>query len=218
MPIRIFMENVSEIRNTEETPIEIDPWTDIWIRPRKTINWVINQNKGVLINLIFIYFGGVYYGITNAESSSLGDSMSLGHILLVALLLSGLGGLISYNIFIWLISLSGTWLGGKGDFKNLQSAIAWTMIPAIAGLVLAIIGYIVFGMELFQSDKSYLVILIRIYGIIESILIIWHIVLTIITISEVQKFPISKAILSILIAVLIIAIPAIFVGYLARLF
>lgn len=218
MPIRIFMENVSEIRNTEETPIEIDPWTDIWIRPRKTINWVINQNKGVLINLIFIYFGGVYYGITNAESSSLGDSMSLRHILLVALLLSGLGGLISYNIFIWLISLSGTWLGGKGDFKNLQSAIAWTMIPAIAGLVLAIIGYIVFGMELFQSDKSYLVILIRIYGIIESILIIWHIVLTIITISEVQKFPISKAILSILIAVLIIAIPAIFIGYLARLF
>ncbi|TAM98596.1 MAG: hypothetical protein EPN39_08680 [Chitinophagaceae bacterium] len=212
------MENVSEIRNTEETPIEIDPWTDIWIRPRKTINWVINQNKGVLINLIFIYFGGVYYGITNAESSSLGDSMSLRHILLVALLLSGLGGLISYNIFIWLISLSGTWLGGKGDFKNLQSAIAWTMIPAIAGLVLAIIGYIVFGMELFQSDKSYLVILIRIYGIIESILIIWHIVLTIITISEVQKFPISKAILSILIAVLIIAIPAIFIGYLARLF
>lgn len=45
------MENIDEIGSNEKTQKETDPWTDIWIRPRKAINWVISQDKLKCLNL-----------------------------------------------------------------------------------------------------------------------------------------------------------------------
>jgi hypothetical protein len=87
----------------KQTPDEIEavnPWTDIWVRPRQTIDWITDNYSSLLITLILIYLGGVCFGIAQAELNRYGDSMSVGTIMALAIFLSGFGGLLTYNLWI----------------------------------------------------------------------------------------------------------------------
>jgi len=201
---------------------EVSPWTDIWVRPRQTIDWIVDNYSSLLTTTILIYLGGVYFGIGQAELKDFGDRKEVSDILTSSIFISGLGGLITYNMWIWAIDFCASWFGGKGNFRKTQIAFAWAMLPMAAGLILSLIGYIIFEEELFTSEtpnidgSDFLTISLWTYGILEFFLGIWHIILLIVTVSQVQRLTIIKSIASIVTGLLILILPLIGLVFLIR--
>jgi hypothetical protein len=200
---------------TEGDVEEISPWTDIWFSPRRTIDWVISNNYSLLTVGILIYLGGVHYGISQAELKNLGDTKETGSILVTCLFLSGLGGLVFYNLWIWAIDFCSMWFGGKGNFKKTQAAFAWSMMPIVIGLSLSVISYILFEDEMFTSytptieNNQFLAYTYWGIGTLEAILGIWHFALLVITVSQVQQFSAIRSFASIVSGILILLVPVI---------
>jgi len=200
---------------TDDIEEEVNPWTDIWVRPRQTIDWIIDNHSNLLTTTILIYLGGVYFGIGQAEFKDYGDKMDVSKILTMTIFVSGFGGLLTYNIWIWAIDFCASWFGGKGNFRKTQIAFAWAMLPMAAGLILTLIGHVLFEDELFTSDtpnidgSDFLTISLWTYGIIELVLGIWHVVLLVVTVSQVQRFSVAKSIASIITGLLILILPLI---------
>jgi len=213
---------VSDIEQTTDHIEEVSPWTDIWVRPRQTIDWIIDNYSSLLTTIILIFLGGVYFGIGQAELKNYGDKKEVSNILTSSILISGLGGLITYNMWIWSIDFCASWFGGKGNFRKTQIAFAWAMLPMAAGLILTLIGYVLFEGELFTSEtpningSGFLTISIWTYGILEVVLGIWHVVLLIVTVSQVQRLTIIKSIASISTGFLILILPLIGFIFLMR--
>jgi hypothetical protein len=208
---------MSEQLNTdqliEEDTEEINPWTDIWIRPRQTIDFVINNSPSILTSVVLIYLGGVHFGIGQAEMKYYGDRKTISEILTTSIFISGLGGLLTYHLWIGAIDFLASLFGGKGNFRKTQAAFAWAMLPMIAGLILTIVGYIFFEEELFMSDKSntngsgFLTISFVVYRVLEVVLAIWHAVLLVVTISQVQRLKIAKSIVCVFGGILLLTLP-----------
>lgn len=213
---------MNELEQTTDEIEEVNPWTDIWVRPRQTINWIIDNYSSQLTTIILIYLGGVYFGIGQAELKDFGDKMEVSSILKTIIFISGLGGLVTYNIWIWIIDFCASWFGGKGNLKKTQIAFAWAMLPMAAGLILTLIGYALFEEELFTSytpninGSTFLTACLWIYGILEIVLGAWHLVLLVATVSQVQRLSIIKSIASIVTSILIIFVPLFGLGFLMR--
>lgn len=206
-----------DAQNTDSEFEAINPWSDIWLKPRATINWIITYRSSLLIPMLLIYLGSVYWGINQAHTKGSGDVQSTNYILFMAFFVSGIGGLIVYNFVIVLIDLTATWLGGKGNIKKTQLAFAWSLIPSMLSFIITIIVFGLFEDELFtiQTSRidrySFLSISLHVYTILIFILEIWHICLLLITLAEVQKISKVKAALSILIAALLIVLPVVLI-------
>jgi hypothetical protein len=206
---------MSDFEQTTNDIEEISPWTDIWVRPRQTMDWIIANYSSLLTAIVLIYLGGVYFGIGQAEIKDYGDKMEVGRILTMTIFVSGFGGLLTYNIWIWAIDFCASWFGGKGNFRKTQLAFAWAMLPMAAGLILTLIGYVLFEEELFTSEtpnidgSDFLTISLWTYGILELMLGVWHIALLVVTVSQVQRFSIVKSIASIVTGLLILILPLI---------
>ncbi|HEX5170426.1 MAG TPA: Yip1 family protein [Cyclobacteriaceae bacterium] len=213
------MNDVEQITNEAE---QINPWMDIWTRPRQTIDWIIGNHSSLLTTLTLIYVGGVCFGIQQAEVKSLGDQKELSNILITSIFISGLGGLVIYNLWVFAIEFCSLLFGGKGNFKKTQTAFAWAMLPVIASLILTLIGYVLFGEELFASKKSnidssdFLTVSFWTYAIIKFLLGIWHLVLIIILVSQVQKLPVIKSAASIVMGFLLVVSVLVGIVFLLR--
>lgn len=213
---------MSEIEKVTDDLEDINPWIEIWTRPRQTIDWIIDNNASFITTTILIYLGGVHFGLTHAEFNNTGDKKEVIDIFTASILISGLGGLVTYSIWIWSIDFCSLWFGGKGNFKKTQIAFAWTMVPLIAGIVLKLIGYVLFEEELFKSEtpdingSQFFTIALWIYGILEIMLGVWHTVLVVVTVSHVQKLSIIKSIFSILLAFVLLMLPFFVIGLLTR--
>jgi hypothetical protein len=206
---------MSDLEQTTDEIEEVSPWTDIWVRPRQTIDWIIDNYASLLTTMFLIYLGGVYFGIGQAELKDHGDNMGVSTIITMTIFVSGFGGLLTYNIWIWAIDFCASWYGGKGNFRKTQIAFAWAMLPMAAGLILTLIGYVLFEEELFTSEtpnidgSDFLTISLWTYGILELVLGVWHIILLVVTVSQVQRFSIIKSMASILTGLLILILPLI---------
>jgi hypothetical protein len=205
------------LEQTTQDTEEINPWTDLWTQPRQTINWITGHFPSLLVTLALLYLGGVCYGIEQAQLKEQGDSMEASQILTTALFLSGFGGLLTYSLWIWAIDFCASWLGGRGNFKKTQIAFAWAMLPLGARLILTLIGYALFDQELFTSDRpvidgsDFLTIAMWIYEILGFVLGVWHVVLLIVLVSQVQRLSVIKTIASIAIGFLMTLLPFILI-------
>lgn len=183
---------------------EITPSSDIITRPRLTFRWLIANDSTLVVTLFLVYVAGVYYGLGQAEANHVGDRKSILSIISAALLISGLGGLITFNILIWIIDFCASWFGGRGNFRKTLIAFGWSSVPSVAGLFLVAIGYLLFEDELFTTDtsniesNSFLNSSFLLYTAMKWILAIWHLVLLVIGISEVQRLSILKSIFTLL--------------------
>lgn len=194
---------------------EINPWTDMLSSPRKTINWVTNGNSNLLSTLILLYLGGVYFGLAQAIANSRGDNNTITEIFSKAFLISGVGGLIYYHIYVWVIDFSASWFGGKGNFQKTRDALAWSMIPSIFGIFIVVAGSILFEEELFMSEapeinaSKFLTMSYLGFTGITWIITIWYVILLVVTIGEVQRLTIVRVVLTLLASTALIMLPII---------
>src|SRR3954470_23459921 len=97
-----------------------NPWLGMWLAPKRTMERLLDRNTSIATIALFIYLGGVCFGLNQSELKAIGDIKGSSGILFSAFFISGLGGLITYQIFIWAIDFCASWFDGRGTFKQTQ--------------------------------------------------------------------------------------------------
>ena len=182
-----------------------NPWISIWTAPRSTISKIVSENpKRGLWPLAWIY--GILSLLSGSQSLSLGHSMSLLSLLLLAIVFAPLWGMAVFGIWSWVVYWVGRLLGGVGDFSFIRAAYAWSCAPLLVSLILWVLLISFFGSNLFQQSpdthfmQQGLVILLFGSLIAKTVLSIWSLVIFINTLAEVQKFSILRSISNIILA------------------
>lgn len=189
---------------------ELNPWISILTNPRRTIRTIVDSNPNHrLLILSAIYGFSSLLGI--AQNLRLGDNLDNISIIIPALILAPIWGYLLFTLSSWFLLVSGRWLKGEGNYKEIRSALAWSKVPMIATILMWIILLILFKKELFQSSSQEIISSGKLMSLFLVLLIqltasIWSIVIYVNTLAEVQKFSILKAIANILLVGLLFAI------------
>ena len=122
--------------------------------------------------------------------------------LLLVMIGGALFGLFHLYFGGWLYRLTGSWIGGKGSFTEVKSAVGWSNYPYIISSLLSILT-IVF--------KPYLWVQ-ALFGLLNFVVIIWALVIFLNLLSEAHKFSIWKGIVAVLIASALIFVVVIIIA------
>ena len=158
---------------------------------------------------LLLFLAGIVRSFDRATSKNMGDNLSLWGIIAFCVIVGGLFGWISYYIYASLISWTGRWFEGKANTQSILRVLAYSLFPSVLILILLIVEIAIYGNTLFQSDNDIsntgLINNIVYYGLLlcEVVLGIWSFVLSVIGISQIQKFSIWKALLNLLLPALL---------------
>ena len=191
--------------------LSINPWTQIWVKPRETIRAIIETNPGYKYPLLcFIY--GFPMAMQLAQNASLGSRFPVAGIFIVGLFLAIVLGAIMINISAALFTWTGKWIGGVGTYQQVRAAVAWSNVPNVVNIGIWLIYIAAFGKKIFIGDfletqfAGGQLTLIVFMGIIQLVVGIWAFIIMLKTLGEVQGFSAWKALLNILIPMFIIFI------------
>lgn len=189
-------------------------WNGILMRPRQTINWVLEKKPSQFLLLSFTFSVGVFKEVVKVKPIDYSDTSSFIDYLFTILFHGGIMQIVSYTLFIWGVNLASSWFGGKGNFKKTQIAFTWNLLLLfISGFALTIFGYSLPDADVFFTEISniykydYLLTYKWIYDVLYIILVLWYTALIVISISEVQKLSILRSIGSLICGIAIIIIP-----------
>jgi hypothetical protein len=108
-------------------------------------------------------------------------------------------------------------MGGKASFGTLLTAIAWSLVPTIAGIVIVIFQMGYYGNELFRGEldlsTKFSSIIAGGISILEIALSIWSIVILITGVSEGNGFGIGRAIATVLLPFFILFLIIAFIAF-----
>src|SRR5690606_22114109 len=91
----------------DEPPLEpLNPWFSMWTRPRATIQQIVDTDPSRFMIVLSMLIG-VTQVLDRASTRSLGDRVSLGTILAVALVLGPFLGLIAVHVYAWFVRWTG---------------------------------------------------------------------------------------------------------------
>ncbi len=194
---------------TAQQPLSIDdrqPILSIVTKPRETIRYTLEQ-KDFSYALYVGAIGGFAGGAVSLAGTPYQPEFSLGEIVFSTFITGIMYFMISNLIVAFLLSMIGSAMKGKGNFKSLFQALCLTMIPYIW-----ILPIILFWMQLSPASFFYMegmtgtlgeVVLSYIGLFIIVLATIWTFVLTIIAISETHRFSKWKAFFTFLLASLV---------------
>lgn len=157
---------------------------------------------------ILLFLAGIVRAFDRATNKSLGDNFSLLGLIAFCIIIGGVFGWITYYIYAALISWTGKWFEGRADTQSILRILAYALFPSVFILILLIPQIAIYGNGMFQSDydtsNTGLINNIVYYGLFLCgvALGIWSFILSVIGISEVQKFSIWKALLNLLLPAL----------------
>jgi hypothetical protein len=186
-----------------------NPWLSIWLNPKPTIRAIVNYDpKHRFILLAIIY--GLPMALNFAQSSSMIESIPLWAILLAAAVISPFIGALGITVSSLLLTWTGKWIGGRGNFDKVRAAVAWSNVPNLVTVFLWGALVITFGSQAFargfteSTFVGYQSGVIFIVFLMESIISIWGFIILLRMLGEVQRFSTWKALLNIVIPLVII--------------
>lgn len=175
----------------------------IWTKPAQTILHMIRYYPGEYVWLLF-YLGGVAKGIDRAILKSAGDTTPILMIIIAIAIIAAPLSMAVLNVYSMLLSRTGQWLKGTASHEECRMAIAWSLVPSIASLLLLIPGFALFGTTLFTSEPSPYPTLSTIFMVLDLLLSAWTVRTLAITVATVHQFSIGRAFLATLLTGLII--------------
>jgi hypothetical protein len=179
-----------------------NPWLSIWMKPRETIRAIVDTDPERYIILIAM-LSGIAPALNRASSNNAGDDSSLGVMILLALVVGAISGVILLYIGGALLNWVGNALGGEAEAVETSAAIAWASIPIIFGMVMWVPEFALYGQDLFRSYAPRISnnpVPLLLMGTIEMITWLWAIGLLVACLSEVQRFSVWEAIVTLLIS------------------
>ena len=189
---------------------DINPWKQIWTEPRKTMRSILSTDpKKTIIWLAII--GGILGALTYVLSLHLSQPPRIDHLydlrVVGILIAGGIAGLIHLYFGGWLYRLTGSWIGGKGSFTDVKSAVGWSNYPYILGSLFALLGLLSIPHLWLQS----------LFGLFNFVILIWGLIIFLQLLSEAHQFSIWKGILTVLIASALIFVVMILIALLISL-
>lgn len=189
--------------------VEGNPWISIWVEPRKTIRSIINTDPKFRFWVLSAAYGlPILFNF--AQNLSLSAAFPLWAILLASLVICSFVGAIGISIGAWLFKVTGRWLGGKGTFNEIRSAVAWSNAPSIVSVAMWIALIAVFKEQVFVREFAEMTFIgyqagvVFLAFLIQTIVSIWGFIILLKTLGEAQKFSAWKGLLNVVIPFAII--------------
>ena len=127
------------------------PLKTIWYEPRVTIRRILEGNS-LPSTILLASLTGINGLLDELSNRNLGDQYSLPIILLAAVIAGPIVGLVAIWLFAFIMKWTGNPLGGTGDIKRIATAIAWSSLPGLIGLIFWAPQLYLFGAEMFQKE------------------------------------------------------------------
>jgi len=191
--------------------LSVNPWLEIWTRPRETIRAIVKFNPKYL----FILLSGIYgfpLMLQFAQNLSLGERLSALTVFIIALVLSVFIGMLGITIISGLLYWTGQWIGGKAPYSYVRAAITWSNVPNVVNVVIWLLMMGVFGARLFTRGFAeatfvgYELTIVFFAFLIQVVIAVWGFVIALKALGEVQGFSAWKALLNVLIPFFMVAI------------
>lgn len=185
-------------------------WFKIWVKPRETIQKIVEQNPNSSLWLLAAIYG--FSSLLNLfQSMDLGLQFTPLVLVILAFVFSPFWGYIVFSVWSWFVSFTGKWLKGKGAYTHIRAAYAWSCVPLLFNVAFWLILVALFGERLFivmpqEPMPQVLVLFLFILLIAKVVLAIWSLVIYINALAQVQQFSILRAIGNILIAAIFLTI------------
>jgi hypothetical protein len=190
----------------------MNPWTSIWLKPRATIQNIVDSNPTRWV-LLLAAMTGFSSALDQASLKSLGDKYEMPVIFVMAAIAGPICGIIGLYIGGALLRWTGAWIGGQGSAQHIRAAVAWSSVPYIWALLLWIPAVLLFGNELFTIETPVMdanLTLLMMYlgvGVLQLAIAIWAIIVFLKCLGQVQGFSAWKALGNTVLAVLVILAP-----------
>ncbi len=186
-----------------------NPWHTIWLSPRRTIRQIVDAEVrpswAPVIALTALHQALMSLRAGPDGTLSFGDAVMpivMGVVQLVFGILVG----------PFLLAFVGGWLGGDADPVDIRQSVAWSNVPyAIAGLAWIPVLIAYRGLPSAAGTQNALQWLATPFAVAPFLGGLWTLVLQVITLAEVQRFSIVRALAS----MIILLIPALLLGSLA---
>ncbi len=182
----------------------LNPWLSMWVRPRKTMQVIKEHNiNHRLFVLCLIY--GFQWMLGALQFFSFGYAFTLFFIFLIAAVLAVPAGYIIFNFMGAFYYWMGKLVKGKGSFKQVRAATAWSSVPIIVTCLIWIYLMLLHGNGLFISDYQKQLVgtiatVTAFAGLTQLAMVIWSIVIFLHALGEVQGFSAWKALLNLFLA------------------
>ena len=196
------------------SPRPSGPWITMWYAPRATARRLIDS--GAQGELLLAMLLGTSQALDRAATRDLGATLGLPAILAIGVAVGVAFGPLTLFLGAWLLRWTGSWLGGRGTAAELRTALAWGQVPTLSAMPLWIPILLVGGVELFRAEPRFesaadgFVILVC--GLAMGAAGIWGTVTSVLCVAEAHRFSGWKALGSVALALLLVAVPVGLVG------
>lgn len=200
------------MNDVPEIPTALNPWKSIWTKPRTTVQYLVNTNPEYMV-LPLAALSGIVQALGNASNRDMSDSINFIALLLIIAFVGPISSVFSLFIGSGLLSLTGKWMGGVGNSRNIRTAIAWSGIPALCLLpmwilMIAWLGEALFYPELLHAKDSALSTIGTLcFALLQIVLGVWALVLFFQALGQVQGFSAWRAVGNTLFALTLVVIP-----------
>ncbi len=190
----------------------LNPWLSIWIKPRATIQEILNS-KSSLNNTV--YFLAACWSLARtldrmSRQNPGGLSSNPTSTLLFGAVTIILGPILLY-LHAAALRWTGSWIGGKATTLQIFIADAWGNIAAVPVLLLWIPQLLILGPETFSGNASglndlplLLQLLILGFSSLQIVFSIWGFIVMLNCLAQAQKFSIWKALANHLMVILLL--------------
>ena len=196
----------------------VNPWTAIWVRPRKTISKIVRYNpKHRFLILSFLY--GLPMLLHTAQNLGLGEGYTAVGIVIVAIVLAIFVGMLGITIASALLYWTGKWIGGTAKYIKVRAAVSWSYVPNIIAIIIWAVLLYYFRGQIFFTEFGEMNFVGRdlamVAGalIIQAVLAVWSFIILVKGLGEVQGFSSWKAVLNILIPFFMVGIVVWFISW-----
>ena len=194
-------------------PVPLNPWLSIWTQPRATMRQILDTNPRRLVHVLAILGAMCRMLTTNVSTFGPFARLTLPAIVTYKICGAVVGGLLGLYLGSAMLTLTGRWLGGRGNFVAVRASAAWANVPLIwSGLLwLPLLGYL--GVEALNLDPKRLIedpaglVMMVPVGLLGIVVGVWYVVIALKCLGEAHGFSAWRALGAILIAVVILAIP-----------
>lgn len=126
----------------------MNPLISVWTQPKATIRYVL-EHKTWSYSFLILFLAAISVGLTSFADTEIMPDLSLPVIVLLSIVSTFIGSVISLFISSALYTWVGKWLGGTGNFKDMVQMSPVASIPLIWMLPINLFLVIVFGKNLF---------------------------------------------------------------------
>lgn len=210
------MEHFKEFEPDDDIIEDNELFKTVLLDPKKAFKFIHKYRYENHLKPLLV-LAGITSTFDRAVNNNSGDTMSLGGVIAMSLIIGGLLGWISYYIYSALISWTGRWLNGNAGTSDVLRIIAYANIPSILALIIMVFQIILVGNSYFQSTiylddyGTPITIVYYVLAIAQLGLGIWNVFLIVIGVAEVQQFGYGKAFLNVILPIIVIAVPIILI-------